>query len=83
MYNFHPCISFHFNAFICLFDVLSMMVFGLGMRVGINVHMHVKLENRVLCNGQQPQSAVKAFLTEKFMKKLSGVGLYDVTSILC
>ena len=82
MYNFN-CISFYFNVFICLFDVLSMMVFGLGMRVGIDVHMHAKLEKRVLSNGQQPQSAGKAFLTEKFMKKLSGIGLYDVTSVLC
>ena len=49
------------------------MVFGLGMR--LHVCMHTRLENGVLCNGQQLGSAVNSFLDQgKFeaMKMLSG-----------
>ena len=38
---------------------LMSVVFGLGTR--LHVHMHTKLENGVLHNGQQPQSVVNGF----------------------
>ena len=49
------------------------VVFGLGMR--LLVHKRTKLENGVLCNGEQPSSAVNnSFDHGKFeaMKILSG-----------
>ena len=49
------------------------VVFGLGMR--LLVHKRTKLENGVLCNGEQPSSAVNnSFDHGKFeaMKTLSG-----------
>ena len=49
------------------------VVIGLGMR--LDVHMHTRLENGVLRNGQQPGSAVNSFFDySKFeaMKSLSG-----------
>ena len=38
------------------------VVFGLGTR--LHVHMHTKLENRVLHNRQQPDSAVNSFIDQ-------------------
>ena len=36
------------------------VIFGLGM--GLHVHMYTNVENGVLHNGQQPQSAVNRFI---------------------
>ena len=49
------------------------MVFGLGTR--LHVHMHTKLQNGVLSNGQQPQSVVNGFVDQgefEAMKTLKG-----------
>ena len=47
------------------------VVFDLGTR--LHVRMRTKLENCVLCNGQQPQSVVNGFYCEfEAMKTLSG-----------
>ena len=45
-----------------------MVAFGLGMR--LLVHKRTKLENGVLCNGEQPSSAVNNSF--EAMKTLSG-----------
>ena len=42
------------------------VVFGLGTR--LRVHMRTRLENGVLCNGQQLGSAVNSFLTRINLK---------------
>ena len=42
------------------------VVFGLGTR--LHVHMHTKLENGILRNGQQPQSVEWLLLTRVNLK---------------
>ena len=62
--RFHLCTSLVLRPMI--------VVFGLGTR--LHVHMRTTLENGVLCNGQEPQSAVNGFCQGEFesMKTLSG-----------
>ena len=51
------------------------VVFGLGVR--LQVRMRTKLQNGVLCNGQQPQTVVNGFTDQgefEATKTLNGLG---------
>ena len=65
--------SWPFRLCTSLTSRLMTMVFGLGTR--LRAHIHTKLENGFLSNGQQPQSVVNGFVDQgefEAMKTLSG-----------
>ena len=49
---------------------LTIEIFGLGTR--LLVRMHTKLQNGIVCNGQQPQSVVIDYGEVEAMKTLIG-----------
>ena len=53
-------VNSRFRLWTSLVPRAMIVVFGLGTR--LHVHMHTKVQNGVLCNGQQPQSVVNGLL---------------------